>query len=357
MKAQTSSTVMIPAAAKPNPDEAPIFVVGVPRSGTTLLRAMLNAHRRIYLTHEASFYLKSFFQKRVAGAPWLESYIHSYAFSWLRLSSREIREQFREPIPRERLPDVYRAIMRTKAGQHAKPRYGDKTPMHVSCLARIFEDFPDARIIHIVRDPRATIASLMRMPWSSGSYLLCNEFYKGLLRNAQPFEDRIHQLRLEDLIERPRTEMETLLDFVDEEWDEAVLQHPTAAPANDLPPFPWHEHASRGIRLAEAATSGELPDAWVRYVEFQNQLASRKYGYEPLPLAREPSLIQIVMAVLEDVPGAARALWRASQCFRKLARPHPPEPKEAQRLIFGLNPNAWRHYPHCEIPDPPSLDG
>lgn len=320
---------------------------------------MLNAHRRIYLTHEASFYLKSVFQKQSAGGAWLESYLRSYAFSWLRLSPGEIRARFPGPIPRERLPDVYRTIMRAKAEQHGKTRYGDKTPMHVACLAQIFGDFPDARIIHIVRDPRATIASLMRMPWSSGSYLLCNEFYRGLLRDAQPFEERIHQLRLEDLIERPRSEMEKVLDFVDEDWDEAVLHHATGASTNDLPRFPWHEDASRELRRTGRTRVGgsrELSDAWVRYVERKNRLALRKYGYEALPLEPEPGLIQIFRAVVQDVPDAALALWRASQCFRKLARPHPPEPKEAQRLIFGLNPGAWRHYPDREIPDPPRLD-
>ena len=59
---------------------SPIFVVGTGRSGTTLLRTMLNAHPRIYLTHEASFYVAEVAARRLDGRAWLERYFESPSF-------------------------------------------------------------------------------------------------------------------------------------------------------------------------------------------------------------------------------------------------------------------------------------
>ena len=118
-----------------NPDDAPIFVVGTGRSGTTLLRLMLNAHPRIHLTHEASFYVgRQFLPRRFSASDWLERYFKSFSFAWLLIHPDEIREDLAlthpEGAPREAFPDAYRSIMRAKAAHYSRPRYRDKTPFH-----------------------------------------------------------------------------------------------------------------------------------------------------------------------------------------------------------------------------------
>ena len=142
----------------PDPDRAPIFVIGTGRSGTTLLRLMLNAHPRIYLTHEASFNVgSSFIPRGLSGSDWLDLYLRSFSFAWLKLDPEEVRRELPAEFPRSELPRAFQAVMRCKARQFGRPRYGDKTPFHSSHLKRIFRDFPDARVVHIVRDPRATV--------------------------------------------------------------------------------------------------------------------------------------------------------------------------------------------------------
>ena len=84
----------------PNSDDAPIFVVGTGRSGTTLLRLMLNAHPRIHLTHEASFYVgRQFLPRRFSASDWLELYFKSFSFAWLMIHPEEVREDLARTHP------------------------------------------------------------------------------------------------------------------------------------------------------------------------------------------------------------------------------------------------------------------
>src|SRR5436309_1877627 len=96
-----------------NPDESPIFVVGTGRSGTTLLRQMLNAHPRIHVTHEAGFYSYTrHAPPALSASAWLERYFQTYSFAWLGLDPQVIRDELPPDLPRARIAEAYRAIMR-----------------------------------------------------------------------------------------------------------------------------------------------------------------------------------------------------------------------------------------------------
>lgn len=339
-----------------DPDRSPIFVIGTGRSGTTLLRLMLNAHPRIYLTHEAAFWANSRGWPTDADpAEWLETYFRTFSFAWLRLDPEEVRAESRG----DTLADAYRAVMRCKARHYAKPRYGDKTPFQLGHLGRLFEDFPHARVVHIVRDPRDTVASLVRMPWAPGSPFLAAHYYRLQVEQAAPFRDRMLEVRLEDLVARPRETMARVLEYVGEEWDDAVLDHHRHAPLDDVPPFPWLAAAKREVapRREGPAWRRTLSPAWVRIVERITERAMREHGYEPAVLAREPSWAARSVAALADLPRGIAFLWRLGRAGRVLRPRRPPPVERAQEVFLGLNPRAWRHYPGFVPPGPPRPGG
>ena len=143
--------------SRPHPDLSPIFVIGSGRSGTTLLRLMLCAHPRIYLTHEAMFYLlEPRFLRKMRARAGLKSYFRSPAFRSLGIDPEKVLAGLPDPLPPGRIGDVYAALMRAKAAQYGRVRFGDKTPVNTQYIDRIFRDFPDARVIRIIRDPRST---------------------------------------------------------------------------------------------------------------------------------------------------------------------------------------------------------
>jgi len=346
----------------PNPDDAPIFVVGTGRSGTTLLRLMLNAHPNIYLTHEASFYVgRQFVPRRFSASDWLELYFQSFSFAWLLIHPDEVREDLARThpggAPRSAFPDAYRSIMRAKAAHYSKPRYGDKTPFHASYVGLMLREFPDARVIHITRDPRPTILSLRDMPWAPRSWILNNRYLHRLTKDIAAHREKIHEVRLEDLLADPEREMRTMLEFVDEPWDERVLDHTRHAPLDDVPPFPWLLTATKPRGSTPRRDWRErIPPAWIRQIEKLNAPYFDNYGYERAVLEHEPSFLERMRAVFGDLPQARRFLVRFIPLARKLGSTRPLSMEEAQRRLLDLNPEAWASYPGFELPARPKVE-
>ena len=339
--------------------DEPIFVVGTGRSGTTLLRMMLNAHPRIYLTHEASFYLSTRRLPRNASAEqWLERFVRTFSFRWLRLAEAAVREELSRD-PGHSLAAGFRAVMKAKARTLGRGRWGDKTPLHSVYLKRIFRDFPRAKVVHVVRDPRPTVASLARMPWATPSLALNSYYCDQQVRAVLRFDDRVHHVRLEDLLADPRPVMEHLLTFLEEPWDEAVLDHENHLIADDLPPFPWFMGATRNVRPRPPSEPSalkipaELNPEWVRIIERMNRRTMERFQYPPFSLSPEPNRIACFRTRYGELPVALRAAGRLIRITRAGRSANPPDPQETMEQLLQLNPEAWRYYPDFRIPSIP----
>ncbi|MEM7477323.1 MAG: sulfotransferase [Planctomycetota bacterium] len=162
----------------------PIFIVGTGRSGTTLLRALLNAHPDLHISKESTVYLKVSERKlRRSPREELDRFFTSAPFRWLDLDPADVRKRLAAEYDRK---DIFESVLRADAEKNGKVHWGDKTPGHWMCLEDLKMDFPDALIIHIMRDPRQVVPSLMRMPWASPSWLAntlyCERALKALLK-------------------------------------------------------------------------------------------------------------------------------------------------------------------------------
>ncbi len=344
-------------------DQSPIFIIGTGRSGTTLLRQMLNAHPRIHITHEAGFYTYLHHAPFYTSAQqWLERYFATFSFAWLRLDPKIIASALPKDLSIERIDEAFRVIMRCKAQQQGKVRYGDKNPLDTQNLQRIFTDFADPRIVYITRDPRPTVLSYNRVPFGTSSSLLNSFICSIQYRHVKPYLDRILEVRLEDLSADPRSVMQTVLRFVGEPWDEAVLDHVHHAAADDVPPLPWfvratHEQPGGERAQNEQSWRERLPPVWIQIIEQINRRNMQHYGYVPAPLNPPPGFWQRAWAVLKDLPGAFATGFRMLAFRRKLVRHFQGlERLDAQRGMeenVRLNPAAWRHYPGFQMPQVP----
>lgn len=336
-----------------DPDASPIFVVGNGRSGTTLLRMMLCAHPRIHLTHEGSFWLWEDHWSRDADARgYLDFFVRTFSFRWLMLDPRPLLRGLPAPLEMRHRRDFYRAAMKARAAEHGKERFGDKTPGHSGNLARIFEDFPDARVIRMVRDPRWTVRSMGRMPWSTANLVAASLLCRIEHKQVAPFRDRILEVKLEDLLAEPRAEMERVLEHVGEPWSDDVLDHAAHAP-DDLPPVPWFAAASGPRRSTRPYAAFEPLE--LRLVEFLNRRAIADHGYARQPLPREPGRLRVALRWLADLPGCLRFLSIGGRMLKLARRPGGSEDPRSKELGKRLNPSAWDLYPGFEMPDPPPL--
>ena len=327
--------------------------MGTGRSGTTLLRLVLNAHRRIYITHEASFYLvRSGLAQHPSAEEFLERYFRSPSFAFLGIDKQVVVSELGKLPDNDSISSAYVAIMKTKAKVFHKARFGDKTPLHAGRIKQIFRDFPGAKVIHVVRDPRATVASLMRMPWAASSVGLNSIFCRMTLNAIKPFRDRIHEVRLEDLLQSPRATLRDILEFIGEPWDESVMEHHLHTPDGDVPPFPWFRKAHGPLKKPEGAPSWlrELSPAWIRNIELVHSATMKRYGYARCHLEKEPTFLQRQAARIADLPQVLQSLAHRRRLLRVTRGKQIVDPRQVLALLLQFNPQAWQLYPGFVMP-------
>lgn len=344
-------------------DKSPIFIIGTGRSGTTLLRQMLNAHPRIHITHEAGFYSYArHAPEQVSVRDWLERYFQTYSFAYLGLDPQVIRKAVPDPLPRREIVLAYRAILKQKASQKGRVRWGDKNPLDTHNLAQIFADFPDARVVYIMRDPRPTTLSFNRMPFGTSSALFNCLLCRVQFDHIRPYLDRLLEVRLEDLIANPQQTLRGILNYLGEDWDDAVLDHVRHAATDDVPPLPWFVGATAekpDRARSEGSWQDGLDPAWIRLIERLNRDAMARYGYPAAKLASEPGWLAQTGALLADLPQMFSAGYRLLSFGHRLDRHFqgkaPLDPQEGLRANVSLNPAAWRHYPGFQLPPVPKV--
>jgi hypothetical protein len=215
----------------------PIFVVGYQRSGTTLLQALLGAHPRIASPPETHFIF------RVAH---LADYFGDLADDTaLRRALHEALDApvgllqdcgFDEDGLYERLragPRSYRRILEVMlddfAARHGKERWSEKTP--TQSARSVFHLFPDAQVIHIVRDPRDVVASSVETPWTHESaYDVARAWCRFTLDNIRAGLETgpasFLQVRYEDLTRDPEAVLRVVCAYLGETFAPEMLDDP-----------------------------------------------------------------------------------------------------------------------------------
>ncbi|MEA2123452.1 MAG: hypothetical protein QOI80_234 [Solirubrobacteraceae bacterium] len=146
----------------------PVFVGGCPRSGTTLVRSILNAHPDLAIPHETRFVVAAYRNRRAYGdlsdprnaqrlARWIVKRRRS-RIDRLAISREEIVAAITSAPPT--LGSMLGAPYAAHAAARGKPRWGDKRPHYALNLDAVEAMFPDAQYVNIVRDPRSAIASI-----------------------------------------------------------------------------------------------------------------------------------------------------------------------------------------------------
>ncbi len=337
--------------------DSPIFIIGSCRSGTTLLRNMLNAHPRIHIAFEPQFYwYRALFRRRRPAREFLDYYFQTPHFRWQRVDPARVLAQLPSPLTRDHLGLAFAAVLREKAARFGRVRFGDKTPAHTSALEQIYADFPEAKAIHIIRDPRATVVSLSKMPWAPPSLLINATYLEQERKYVKKFHERMLHVRLEDLLADPHATMTRVLDFVGEPWDDAVLDHASHQPgADDTPPYPWLERATRPrANDAPSTTWPGLTPVQIRMIERVTRKVMANAGYAKAELAKEPRWASVFWAGIREIPQFFRFAAVGLPILFRARDPKNLDEMERE-LMRRMNPRAWDHYPGFTFPSAPPL--
>jgi hypothetical protein len=229
------------------------FVVGVPRSGTTLLRLMLDAHPQLAIPPETNFIprlVRAWRRLDRRGAS--EEDKRAKAFEVLRRHRRWADWNVGEEGLRRRLArtpltlgDAARSLHLEYGERVGKPRWGDKTPIYLRDMTLIQEALPEARFIHLLRDGRDVAVSWTEVSWGTETVLEAAEEWVTRIRKARRSSRRLVpgtylEVRYEDLLAEPERVLRRVSEFVELPWDSRMLDY----------------HRTAGERLSEMA--GEL---------------------------------------------------------------------------------------------------
>ena len=243
----------------------PVFLVGCPRSGTTLLQRMLDAHPEVAVAPE-TFFIRNLWRRRKEFDPDWERGGRARLVDLLA-QTPELQEMGldRDAIDEESrsvdwLSALFTALLRRFARDRGASVVGEKTPNHLLYMRTLERLFPACRFVHIVRDPRAVVDSWSRVPWSNGSVRADAEVwrkYMAAARERPPRDrDRLVSLRYERLVAEPEAELKRICDFLDIAYDERMLRyHELEADTVNAEREPWKENAL-------APVSADSVDAW-----------------------------------------------------------------------------------------------
>jgi hypothetical protein len=250
---------------------APIFIGGMFKSGTSLLRAMLGQHSAI--------------------ASGLETYWFNW--DWARRDSPEMQRTLARPAGffdmstdavlalanSAATPEAFLgALMDELARSEGKPRWAEKTPGNIAHIDRIWKAWPDAQIINIVRDPRDIFASLVEAKkWDSaaefadrwaGTIGRCEH----LLAELKPGAQSYFAFRYENLIAAPDVTMRRVMDFLGEPWEPQVASF-SGRPDDFDKVLEATGKASTTLERLKEPLTGERVGIWPQVLS-QAQLAS-----------------------------------------------------------------------------------
>ncbi len=226
--------------------ENPIFIVGCPRSGTTVLAATLNAHSKILVTTETHFF------NNISKQPYLKADITRVSLNKFfkeeriidfinanKINEQKFIEKYLSQKTGQNKEDkalIFDLLMQEALANSSKERVCEKTPQHMLCVNEILETYPKAKILHIVRDGRDTVNSLLKMPWRPEGLLNNTRYWlqytlHGLKAEINLPRDRFFTVHFEDFLKKPEETLKFVCDFLDEDFEESMLNAGTSGGA------------------------------------------------------------------------------------------------------------------------------
>jgi hypothetical protein len=259
------------AAARP---PAP-FVVGVNRSGTTLLRLMLDAHPDLTMPPETHF-VPDLIEAAEQGGSSPEDLVavitSQREFGDLGFTPEELLELFRAAQASAHgalgAGGALRAFYEAYAAREGKSRWGEKTPAYAKSMVRIQRALPEARFVHLIRDGRDVALSRRKSSVDPPSPGRVAQRWRQRIERAREQAPRLHhytEVRYEDLVLETEPTLRRICEFSELDFEPAMLDYHERADdrlaemKRDLPARGQRPHQPAEKRMQIHALTREPP--------------------------------------------------------------------------------------------------
>ena len=323
------------------PDIAePVFIVGMPRSGTTLLATMLNSHPRLAIspeTHFLNYWVPQHAHLDVSTPAGFERFWSAFLsgdrFALLDVDRARVEARIRQAGPTS-FAVILAAMMQEYALKEGKARWGEKTPGHFPHVAVLLKWYPKARVIYMFRDPRAVAASLLKVDWadrfvhvSAARWAASVRLYESQWRR----DDRVCRVSYEELVCHTEETVSRVCDAIGEQYVPEMLLRQSE---RDRPIRHSGKWAREHFLAARGPVTQDSIDKWksdlsadqVAIIEHVARKEMVQAGYQPT--TRAISLGQAARLALDRLQCQAGRLATALREPGRIAR-------MARRMLYA----------------------
>ena len=281
--------------------ETPIFIVGVPRSGTTLLRLILTSHPDICIPPESTFFVD--LEQKYGSSnniynqidEFIEELYKNKKFREWNINRLELKKKLEENSNLQYhncISSIYQLYL--NKNNSLASIWGDKNPKYVYHTDLIFKYFPHARIIHIVRDVRAVYSSLHQIEinklWDiKKSNFTINRvtqiWSKALdIANNYKHDKRFYLLSYEKLVSNPQEQIKNLCNWLKIGFDERMLLFYQKNLDEGLVPehrLQWHQNTLKPVSSNQINSwQDKLSISEIEAIEILNKNRIKQMDYE-----------------------------------------------------------------------------
>ncbi|RPI84973.1 MAG: sulfotransferase [Chloroflexi bacterium] len=292
----------------------PIFIVGVSRSGTTLMRNILNESDQIGISRENHFLghllgsegMRYKFQQFgdlsvdenvhklvdfiYSGEIEKSSKLRRISAHWRWILRRIDRDVFLQKVLDSDRSEraLFTIMMECFAERKGKQIIGEKTPAHIRYVPTLMDWYPNARVIHMIRDPRAVFVSeynrrlkeaqsvpfkqLKKIPYLLKLYLLAQttvtwaESINLYHQYSEKYPGRYYALKFEDLVREPEKNISNLCNYLGVEFQEKMLHQSVV---------------SMGFQAGKSGFDSQAADRWKKNIDpWMNTWLTRHFRQE-----------------------------------------------------------------------------
>ena len=292
-----------------------IFIGGCDRSGTTLLGAMLGAGQDAICVPESQFItevMASFGDNLsdIDGLVALEMIKNHWRFKLWELDLTDlIREAMGQHWSYPQLLSELVLSYAAKAGRPSARFWVDHTPANVRYAATLFDLFPQAKFVHLVRDGRAVAASMMPLDWGPNTIIAAAHWWVEMVAYGLAVESRwgpagAVRVYYEDLVSRPEQTLQTLCARLEVEYQPEML----AANGFRVPRYTQNQHQYIGRKPNPERINAWQKDLTARQIEIFENIThdmlrylgyDLKYGWRASPPSTNEKVIQLIQETFQ----------------------------------------------------------
>lgn len=276
------------------------FILGRPRSGTTLLRTLFDAHPNAAVPLECAF-IVNMSQKYAHIHTWSKQTLLDYytdlqthiKFDTWNMDLEQLKDALLKCEGEISFQEVCKIVYLNYKSVFPKQEIkliGDKNPVYATYTQKLLKLFPDSKYIHLVRDPRDNIISLKNVdfegPFSALLAYRWKHSAEKLFNIKKKLPEKFYTIRYEDLVREPQRYYAEMCEFLALPYNEQVFdfykkQDEALKQFNNEKVMKYHKSLLSPINVSKIDLwKTQLPELEIRIAEYVCGKWTKIYGYE-----------------------------------------------------------------------------